>query len=93
VDQVQVNLVDAESSQALPGLGGGVVAPWVELGRDEYLVAGQAAVAQRFSDALLVAVGLSRVDMAVPRSSAQRTASTVAGPLGTCQTPRPSIGI
>src|SRR5437763_15933046 len=28
-----------------------------------------------------------------PNSSAQRTASTHSGPLGTCQTPRPSSGI
>jgi hypothetical protein len=65
VDDVQVDLVDAEPSQALLGFGGGVIACGTKLGRDEHLVARHAAVAQRASNALLVAVSLGGVDVAI----------------------------
>jgi hypothetical protein len=67
VDQVQVNLVDVEPSQALLGLGlgFGIGAVGGELGGDEHLIARRAGLAQRASHALLVAVGLGRVDMAI----------------------------
>jgi hypothetical protein len=65
VDEVEVDLVDAEPSQALPGFGHGVVAARVELGRDEHLAARNTAIAQRLSDALLVTVSLGGVDVAV----------------------------
>jgi hypothetical protein len=74
VDEVHVELVDAEPSEALPGRGNRVVAPpqiehapRKELGGKEYLAAWHAAVAQRPSDALLVAIGLGRVNMAIPQ--------------------------
>jgi hypothetical protein len=66
VHQVQVDLVDAEPAQALLGLGDRIAVPArIELGGDEYLVAGHAAVPQRPPDAFLVAVCLGGVDMPV----------------------------
>jgi hypothetical protein len=57
VDDVQVDPVDAEPAQAALGLGGRIPsAPRVELGRDEDVLARDAALAQGLADALLVAV-------------------------------------
>src|ERR1700691_364522 len=75
VDQIQINLIQTEPPQALPGFGNGVFAPWKELCRDEHVLALHAAVPQRPSDALLVGVSLGGVDMAV--SQLQRPAHGV----------------
>ena len=75
VHQVQVHLVDAELPQALLRLGDRVLAPGVELGGDEHLVAGHAAVPQGLADACLVAVGLGGVD--VPVAELKRPAHRV----------------
>lgn len=68
VDDHQVDDVEAERSQrsldARLGLGV-ALDPGVDLGRDEEFVARDAAVAQAFADAALIAVGLGRVDVAV----------------------------
>ena len=63
--KIQIDLVDAEPPQALLHLGYRILMYRMELGRDEHLVAGDPAIAQRPADALLVAVGLGRVDMAI----------------------------
>jgi hypothetical protein len=52
VDKVQVDLVDAEPSQALLGFGNGIGAPWIELGRDKHVLARHTTLSQRPSDAL-----------------------------------------
>ncbi len=67
VDDVEVDLLDAEPLEAVLGLGGRVGARGIELRRDEDLVARDAAVAQRAADARLVAVGLRGVDVPVAR--------------------------
>jgi hypothetical protein len=64
---VQVNLIDAESAQALLGLGERVPARGVELRGEKNLLAGNAALAQSTPNALLVAVSLRRIDVAVPK--------------------------
>jgi hypothetical protein len=73
VDEVQVHLVNTEPPEALLGCGNRVITPprlelgpWIELGGEKYLAARHAAVAERLSDALLVAVSLGRVDKAIP---------------------------
>ena len=101
VDEVHVDLVNAEPSEALLGCGNRVVAPsrielapWIELGGKKYLAARHAAVAQRPSDALLVVVGLGRVNIAIPQVERPAYGTfTHAAPLGICQTPKPSMGI
>jgi len=65
VDDVEVQLVDSQPFQAPPCLGLRVLPRRVELGGDEDLLARHAAVAQRATDALLVAIGLRRVDVAI----------------------------
>ena len=73
MDEVQVHLVDAEPSEALLGCGNRVttapleLAPRIEFCGEKYLAARHAAVAQRPSDALLIAVYLGRVNMAIPQ--------------------------
>src|SRR5260370_21908584 len=65
MDQVQVGLVDAEPPKALLGFGSGVLTTGIELGGNERLAGGHAAVAQPQSYAFLVAVSLGRVDVAI----------------------------
>jgi hypothetical protein len=65
VDEVEVDVVDVELLDAVRNLSEGVAAPWVELCRDEHLVARDAALAQRLAHARLVAVRLRGVDVAV----------------------------
>ena len=65
MDDVEVDLVHAQPFEAALRLGLRVLARREELGREEDLIARHVAVAQRAADALLVAVGLRRVDMAV----------------------------
>ena len=72
MDDVEVDLVDAEPSQAALDLRRRVAARRVELGGDEHLLAGDTAVAKRTPDAPLVAVGLRGVD--VPVSGFERPA-------------------
>ena len=67
----------AEPLDAPRGLGGGVLAARIELGRQEHLLARDAAVAQRAPDAGLVAVRLGRVD--VPVAGLERPAHGVLG--------------
>src|SRR5262245_42086639 len=59
VDDVQVDVVDAEPPQAPFSFVGGVLVCGIELGGDEHLVAGHAALSQTLPDALLVAIVLS----------------------------------
>jgi hypothetical protein len=92
VDQVQVDLVDAQAPEAARGLGDGIFAPQVELGGDEDVLARHAAVAQPLAHALLVAVGLGGVDMAVPGLERPPHGVHAFRPARTCDTPRPSIG-
>ncbi len=66
MDDVQIDLIYAEPSQALLSLGVGVLAAGIELGCEEYLLARHAAVMQRPADALLVAIRLRGVDVAIP---------------------------
>src|SRR5262249_30292258 len=61
VDDVEVDVVDAEPLEAALRLGLRVLAGGVELRRDEDLLARDAAVAQRAPDAALVAVRLGGV--------------------------------
>jgi hypothetical protein len=65
VDDVEVDLIQTEPLEALLRLEHGVLAPREELRRDEDLLPRDAAVAQRPSDARLVAIGLRGVDVAV----------------------------
>src|SRR5262245_60496457 len=65
MDDVQVELVQAEPSQAPLGFRDRVAAPWLELRRDEDVLACDTALAQSPADALLVAVRLSGVDVPV----------------------------
>jgi hypothetical protein len=67
VDQVQVDLVDAEPPQAGLQLTLGVPAAGAELGGQEHVLAGHPGGAQRLADAALVAVGLGGVDVPVAR--------------------------
>src|SRR5450631_2273293 len=66
VDEVQVQVVEAEALEALFRLGGGILSGGMELRGDVDIVTGYAAVEERPADALLVAAGLGRVDMPVP---------------------------
>ncbi len=66
MDQVKVDLLHTEAAQALLGLGDQVTASREVLGGDEYLFARHAAVAKGAADTLLIAVGLSRVNVPVP---------------------------
>jgi hypothetical protein len=83
VDQVEVDVVEAQALEALlqraPGL---VVAMGVveALRGHEDLVAGQAGGPDRLADALLVAVGRRRVDVAV--AGPERAAGDGGGVLG-----------
>jgi hypothetical protein len=54
-----------EMAEAGLGFSRRIAAPGVELRRDEDLIPGDAAIAQRSSDARLVAIGLRRVDVAI----------------------------
>ena len=65
MDDVEVDVLDAQPLQAALRLHLGVLRAGMELRRDEDLLARDAAVAQGPADALLVAVGLRRVDVAV----------------------------
>src|SRR5271166_6702215 len=65
VDDVEVDVVEAEPPQAPLSLGGRIRARGIELGRDEHVLARDAALTQRTADALLVAVGLGGVDVPV----------------------------
>src|SRR2546430_3243514 len=65
VDDVEVEVVDAELLEAARGLLDRVSVPGVELGRDEHLVARDLGLAEALPDAFLVAVGLSGVDMSI----------------------------
>lgn len=66
VDQVQVNIVEAEALEArVDALGDALVPRVVELGGDPDLGARDAAVADAGADLGLVAVGERRVDVAV----------------------------
>src|SRR4029077_1283510 len=65
VDDVEVDLVDAEALEAVLRLGLRVLAAGIELRRDEDVLARHAALAQGAPDARLVAVRLRRVDVAV----------------------------
>ena len=91
VDDVQVDLVDPEPVQAARASAGSCEAG--ELRRDEDVLAGHAALAQRPSDARLVAVRLRGVDVAVPELERPAHGLIALGPSGTCHTPRPRSGI
>ena len=65
VDEVQVDVLDAKTSEATLCLLRGVGAGRLELGGDEHLLARYATAAKGFSDARFVAVGLRRVDVSI----------------------------
>jgi hypothetical protein len=65
MDDVQVDVFDAEARQASFDLDSWVAVRWVELGSEEHLLAGHAAFAQALSDALFVAVSLCCVEMPI----------------------------
>ena len=77
MDDVQVDLLDAEPFQAPLRLGLRVLPRRIELGGDENLLARHAAVAKGAADARLVAVCLGGVYMAV--AELQRPADRVLG--------------
>ena len=79
---VEVDVVDAKPSEAAFGLHRRVRSSGIELGRDEHLIAGQAALAQRPADALLVAVGLSGIDMSVAELERPAHGVHALGPVG-----------
>src|SRR5262249_52733728 len=66
VDEVQIDVVDAEPPEAALHLRGRVPASRIELCREEHLRARHAAVPERLPDALLVAVQLGGVNVPVP---------------------------
>ena len=82
VYEVEVDLVESEPAQALLCFGLRILRPWIELGRDEDLLARQAAGAQGLADGLFVAVGLRRVDVTVAELErpAHRFLGLLAGP-------------
>ena len=65
VDDVEVDVIDAEAPEAALKLGDRVCAPWIELRGDEHLVARHSALLQSTPHALLVAVRLGGIDMPV----------------------------
>ncbi len=67
MDEVQVDVVETEPVEASFELDGGIGEGGMELCRHEHLVSGDSAVAQRPTDAFLVAVCLGGVDVAVSR--------------------------
>jgi hypothetical protein len=77
VDDVQIDLINAQPPQALLRLGGRIATRGIELGRYEHVLARDAAVGERAADALLVPVGLRGVD--VPVAELERPANGVLG--------------
>jgi len=75
VDDVQVDVVDAKPLEAARGLLDRVFVPGIELGRDENLVARDAALAEALPHASLVAVSLSGVDVSI--AELERPANSV----------------
>ena len=65
MDEVEVDVVDAQPLQALRRFRRRVLTAGIELGRDEDVTTRYAAVLQRPADALLVAVGLRGVNVPV----------------------------
>jgi hypothetical protein len=65
VDDVEVDLIDAEPLEAALYRARRIAVAGKELGRDEHLLARQPTRAQSPADALLVAVGLGGIDVAV----------------------------
>src|SRR5262249_41669251 len=65
MNDVEVDVVDTETLQALLDFGDRVARAWVELRRDEHLIARHAAVLQCPADTLFVAVSLCSVHVAV----------------------------
>jgi hypothetical protein len=84
VDEVEIDLVEAEPLEAPFERGDRVIRVRIELGRDEDLVARQTAGAERAAHGLFVAVALRGVDVAV--SGLQRPAD---GALGVAATRDP----
>jgi hypothetical protein len=65
VDEVEVQIVDTEASEALLGLFSRVAAGRMKLRRDEDLGARHATLLESPTDACLVAVPLRRVDVSI----------------------------
>ena len=63
--QVEVHVLEPQALEARLDLTDRIFCAWVELCRNEDLVAVQAALAEALADALLVPVALGRVDMAI----------------------------
>ena len=66
MNEVEVNVLQAEPAKARLERRDRVFAPGEELRRDEDLLAWHSALAETETDTLLVAVGLGGVDMPVP---------------------------
>src|SRR4029077_9340997 len=77
VDDIEIDVVDAKPSQAPLRLGDRVLECWMELSRKKDVPADNAAVTQRATDALLVAISLGGVD--VPVAGLEREAHCVDG--------------
>ncbi|HEY1592888.1 MAG TPA: hypothetical protein VGF81_13920 [Solirubrobacteraceae bacterium] len=65
MDDVEVDVVDAETAEAPLGLCGRVLAGGIELRGDEHLFTRDATLAQPLADTLLVPIRLGCVDVAV----------------------------
>src|SRR4051812_5315038 len=82
VDDVEVDLVDAEPPQAVLRRGRRVLVPRIELGGEEDLLARHAALAKPLADALLVAVRLRGVDVPVAELECPPHGVHALGPVG-----------
>lgn len=89
MDEVQVDVVDAEPLDAVRGLPEGVAPAGEELRRDEHLLARDAALAQRPADARLVSVCLRGVDVAVPELQRRPDSLHARGSVGHLPDPEP----
>ena len=67
MDQIEVNVVEAQPPQALVELPRGACMRGQQLGRHEHLLARQATPSESGAHALLVAIHRGGVDVAVPR--------------------------
>src|SRR5580704_10863331 len=63
--QVEVHVLEPQALEARLYLSDRILGTWVELCRDEDLVAVQAALTESLTDTLFVPIALGRVDMAI----------------------------
>jgi hypothetical protein len=89
VNDVQVHVVNPQPSQALLERDDRIPIPGKELGGDEDLVARHATREQAAADALLIAVGLSGVDVPVPELESPAHGVDALSPVGRLPDPEP----